>query len=167
MPLERRTGGSGNGPLAACAKSFDPSVSMIDILQAMRNAWVACGLQAMFGKPVRLTPGIFAYSMLYPYSDNFLDDGAVSREAKLNFSDRFQSRLEGLHLSSISRLEGIVWDLVGMTRSRMSFHETFIQACGPLVLAIHHAQTRSIDQRCIAMDCVQPAPQTAPSQLLT
>ncbi len=130
--------------LSRRARKLDPSVSMIDILQAMRNAWVACGLQAMFGKQVTLTPGIFAYSMLYPYSDNFLDDGAISREAKLNFSDRFQSRLEGLHLSSVSRLEGIVWDLVGMIEDE--FPRNLYPGVWASVLAIHHAQTRSIDQ---------------------
>jgi len=31
--------------------------------------------------------------MLYPYTDNYLDDPSVSREEKLGFSNRFGQRL--------------------------------------------------------------------------
>ncbi len=34
-------------------------------------------LQLLLGIPVRVTPAIFAYSMLYPYGDNCLDDPAI------------------------------------------------------------------------------------------
>ena len=65
--------------LARRARSFDPAVSVADIFQATRNAWTACGLQTLFGHPMELTPSIFAYSMLYPYTDNYLDDPAIER----------------------------------------------------------------------------------------
>ena len=74
--------------LARQARRFDPCVSTPDILQAARNAWTACGLQALSGRQMRLTPSIFAYSMLYPYSDNYMDDPGVPREAKSGFSAR-------------------------------------------------------------------------------
>ena len=81
--------------MGRAARSFDPQVSAADILQASRNAWTACGLQTLLGSPMRLTPPIFAYSMLYPYTDNYLDDPGVAREAKLGFSGRFGERLAG------------------------------------------------------------------------
>ncbi len=130
--------------LARRARRLDPTVSIVDILQAARNAWVACGVQAMLGKQIRLTPGIFAYSMLYPYSDNFLDDGSVSREAKLTFSERFESCLEGEQELAATRLEGVVWELVAMIEDEFPRDE--YPGVWASLLAIHRAQTRSIDQ---------------------
>jgi hypothetical protein len=130
--------------LARRARELDPSVSIVDILQAARNAWVACGLQLMLGKPMRLTPSIFAYSMLYPYSDNFLDDKAITREAKLRFSYCFERRLEGERLSAGNQREAIIWELVGMIEDEYSRDE--YPDVWASVLAIHRAQTRSISQ---------------------
>jgi len=39
-----------------------------------------CGLQILLGAEMRLTPSIFAYSMLYPATDNYMDDPAVTRK---------------------------------------------------------------------------------------
>jgi len=99
--------------LASQARRLDNSVSTSDILQACRNAWTACGLEALLGEPPRLTPPVFAYSMLYPYSDNYLDNPNISYEAKLRFSARFRLRLSG-DLAPLEPLENIVWQLVSL-----------------------------------------------------
>ena len=39
----------------------------------MRNVWIGNNLQMLLGVPVCLTQGLFAYSMLYPVTDNVLD----------------------------------------------------------------------------------------------
>jgi hypothetical protein len=132
--------------LAQCARRLDPSISVEDILQACRNAWTAGGLQALFGEEVHLTPAVFGYSMLYPYSDNYLDNAAVSREAKLRFSSRFGLRLAGERLSAAGRLETIVWQLISLIETQ------YARADYPQVydclLAIHGAQEDSIHQLC-------------------
>ena len=38
--------------LARQARGFDRTLSMDDIIQACRNAWTACGLQALLGQPM-------------------------------------------------------------------------------------------------------------------
>lgn len=124
------------------AHRFDPDISTADILQACRNAWAACGLQALLGRPMKVTDAIFAYSMLYPYSDNYLDDPGVGAEAKLRFSRRFGCRLAGDQLSPDTRLEEIIWRLIGLIESqyaRTSFSEVYES-----LLAIHAAQEDSI-----------------------
>src|ERR1035441_385867 len=68
--------------LARWTRSFDPTLSMEDTIQAARNAWIACGMQALLGRPMELTPSILAYSLLYPYSDNYLDDPLISTDRK-------------------------------------------------------------------------------------
>jgi len=131
--------------LARRARRMDPSVSMADILQAARNAWTACALQLLFGRKLQLTPGIFAYSMLYPYSDNYLDDVAASPDAKLAFSARFRRRLQGDDLAPINSREAMIWDLVALIESE------YERSCFPQVyeslLAIHDAQTTSLRQQ--------------------
>ncbi len=130
--------------LARQAREMDSSVSMVDILQAARNAWTACGLQALLGRSVQLTPAIFAYSMLYPYSDNYLDDVALSHEQKLAFSHRFRRRLEGEGLEAVNAREATIWALVGIIEGQ------YARALYPQVyeslLAIHAAQEQSIAQ---------------------
>ena len=90
---------------ARWARSFDSTLSMDDIIQACRNAWTACGLQPLLGQPMILTPAIIGYSLLYPYSDNYLDHPRLSRSAKLHFSERFRQRLRGQQ-PGLSELNG-------------------------------------------------------------
>jgi hypothetical protein len=130
--------------LAAGARQLDDAVSTSDILQACRNAWTACGLQALLGRPARLTPAIFAYSMLYPYSDNYLDDKEISREAKLRFSSRFRLRLAG-DLAPAGALENTIWKLISLIESQWPREAyTGVYDC---LLAIHAAQERSLQQQ--------------------
>lgn len=130
--------------LALRARHMDESVSTSDILQACRNAWTACGLQALLGEPPRLTPAIFAYSMLYPYSDNYLDNRAISPVAKLRFSARFQLRLAG-DLESAEGLENTIWKLVSLIEGQWprAQHPDVYDG----LLAIHAAQERSLAQQ--------------------
>jgi hypothetical protein len=128
--------------LGRLARRFDPDIGTAEILQACRNAWAACGLQALFGMPMSVTPAIFAYSMLYPYSDNFLDDAAVPGALKLSFSTRFGRRLAGETLPPGNSLEETVWRLVGLIESgyaRGEYPEVYAS-----LLAIHRSQEASI-----------------------
>ncbi len=134
------------------AKAFDPELQREDIFQAMRNAWIMNGLQLMLGKPVRLTPSILAYSLLYPYSDNYLDDPSVSEREKMAFSKRFERRLMGLQEMGNDYREQRISRLVAMIEEEYP-KSIFPEVHGSL-LAIHHAQTRSI--RLSAGEAQQP-----------
>ena len=107
--------------LARWARRFDESLSMADIIQANRNAWTACGLQPLLGERMELTPSILGYSLLYPYTDNFLDRTDVSGEEKRRFGERFRRRLEGER--SCGREcghEAALWALVGLIEGQYS-----------------------------------------------
>jgi len=124
------------------AKRFDPGMNAADILQALRNVWVMNGLQSLLGIQVHLTPAIFAYSMLYPYTDNYLDDAATTAATKMDFNDRFRRRLEGQEIAGANRRETAIFDLVAM------IEKEYERALHPQVfdslLAIHRAQVRSL-----------------------
>jgi hypothetical protein len=130
--------------LARWARGFDATLSMDDTIQACRNAWTSCGLQALLGQPMELTPSILAYSLLYPYSDNYLDRSGVSTANKLHFSRRFRQRLRGQRLSACNPHEAAVWTLVRLIEEqypRPRYGQVF-----DCLLTIHGAQEQSIAQ---------------------
>ena len=68
------------------AREFEKDLSYMDIGQAMRNVWIINILQAAFGEKVQLSKAIFGYSMLYPYTDNYLDNINIEHIEKKNFN---------------------------------------------------------------------------------
>jgi hypothetical protein len=130
--------------LASWARRFDPSLSMSDITQACRNAWTACGMQPLLGEPIGITPSILGYSLLYPYSDNYLDCKETSDEAKLRFSVRFRNRLQGQTLSAENHRESALWALVRLVEGQ--YPRTRYPEVWNCLLAIHRAQEESIAQ---------------------
>jgi hypothetical protein len=130
--------------LARWARRFDASLSRDDIIQACRNAWTACGLQPLLGETIDITPSILGYSLLYPYSDNYLDRADVSAKAKLRFSERFRDRLRGETVSAQDDREAALWTLVALIEEqypRVPYPQVFDS-----LLAIHRAQEQSIAQ---------------------
>lgn len=126
------------------ARRFDPSLPIADVVQAARNAWTACGLQPLLGHPIGLTPAIFAYSMMYPYSDNLIDDAGVSSDTKREFSARFRSRLRGDSIHPQTDRERALWKLIELLEQqypRLLFPNVF-----ECLLAIHQAQENSLKQ---------------------
>jgi hypothetical protein len=130
--------------VAQWATRFDGNLRMPEIIQACRNAWTACGLQPLLGDRMEITPSILGYSLLYPYSDNYLDNYKVSAADKLHFSARFCDRLRGRRLSPRNRHEAAVWamvQLIELQYPRLHYPQVF-----DCLLAIHRAQEKSIMQ---------------------
>lgn len=55
-------------------KGFDPCLEVDDVYQALRNIWIMNSLQISMGLRVDCTDSMFAYSLLYPYTDNLMDN---------------------------------------------------------------------------------------------
>ena len=130
--------------LARWARGFDPELTVPDSIQACRNAWTACGLQTLLGQPMELTPSLAGYSMLYPYSDNHLDNPSLATADKLLFSERFCRRLSGHQLPACDRHESSVWAMVELIEEqypRLTYPQVF-----DCLLAIHRAQEQSLAQ---------------------
>ena len=128
--------------LGRMARRLDVPASVGDIVQASRNAWTACGLQLLCGRPMRLTPSIFAYSMLYPVTDNYMDDPQVQKASKLEFSVRFGERLAGQPCPARGDHEALTWRLIEMIESEHARSER--PRVYESLLAIHHAQQASL-----------------------
>ncbi|WP_461641280.1 class 1 isoprenoid biosynthesis enzyme [Labilibaculum euxinus] len=121
---------------------FDPNLGNTEIFQALRNVWIMLGLQSFFGKEIKITPSLLAYSLLYPYTDNLIDDASINKEEKINFCQRFALRLEGESVKSESGTEQQIYDLVEMIESEFD-RENYPEVYHSL-LAIHDAQTQSL-----------------------
>ncbi len=124
------------------ARAFDPTISESDIYQAGRNVWTANYLQALLEIPVQLTPSIFAYSMLYPLSDNYLDEPSRSRAEKAGFNQRFLAWLRGESAAPLNVHEEKIFALVQMVEGQYA-RDKFPQVHDSL-LAIHQAQDKSM-----------------------
>ncbi|NLG27821.1 MAG: hypothetical protein GX557_07900 [Chloroflexi bacterium] len=127
---------------AEAARRFDPTLSGADIFQAGRNVSILNSLQLMLGLPVALTPSITAYSLLYPYTDNYLDDPAIPATTKVAFNGRLRRRLQGEALQPANAHEQAVWALVAMIEGQ--YPRDACPAVYASLLAIQRAQERSV-----------------------
>ena len=128
---------------ARLARRFDPMISGSDIYQAGRNVMTAGFLQLLMNLPVKVTPSIFAYSMLYPYTDNYLDDPSFASETKRSFNLRFQRCLQGETVTPANPHEAVITELVAMIEQQYD-RQRFPQVWDSL-LAIQSAQVLSLD----------------------
>ncbi len=140
------------GDYSKCTKSFIdkakkrwPHMDDESIFQALRNVWIMNTIQIMHHQPVELTNSIFAYSMLYPLTDNYLDDETVSLADKRLFVTRFRKRLEGLYINPLNNREEDIFNMVSL------IERDFNRVCHPEVfeslLLIHEGQCMSLKQQ--------------------
>jgi hypothetical protein len=125
------------------ARDFDPRIPVEDIYQAGRNVITANLIQLLLGLPVQVTPSLFAYSMLYPYTDNYLDDPEIPYIEKKTFNQKFRSRLTGGILDPGNFHEKIIDSLIRMIESEWD-RQNFPMVYESL-LTIHTAQCKSLD----------------------
>lgn len=127
---------------AQMARKFDPTITMMDISQAGRNLWSMNFVQLLLGLPVEVTPSLFAYSMLYPYTDNYLDDPNIDESAKRFFNQTLAHRLAGESLEPRNEREQRIFTLVEMVEAQ--YERQDYPWVYESLLAIHKAQTRSL-----------------------
>ena len=100
------------------ARDFDPDLGLASAFQALRNVWIMNSLQFDLGLPVEHTDAIFAYSMVYPYLDNMLDDARTAEAGKLAFVTRLRSWLEGASQAAESPRQEKLLSLVRLIERR-------------------------------------------------
>jgi hypothetical protein len=127
------------------ARAFDPGLPLESLWQALRNVWIGNSLQIVLDLPVTLNPGLFAYSMLYPLTDNLLDDPRVESGAKRAFNERFGRRLAGLPVWPAGAAEAAIFRLVERIEDEFPRH-AYADVHASL-LAIHGGQVLSLRQQ--------------------
>jgi hypothetical protein len=126
-------------------RTYWPEMEEASIFQALRNVWIMNAIQMMAGQPFELTDAMFAYSMLYPLTDNLMDDPNLDPESKKAFVLRFGDRLRGTKVDTINAHEADVFEMVRLIESQ------YVRADYPEVyeslLLIHDAQLKSLKQQ--------------------
>ncbi|AFS79348.1 hypothetical protein Curi_c23470 [Gottschalkia acidurici 9a] len=125
-------------------KIFDSNMDIHDTFQAIRNVWIMNSIQILYDMKVELTQSVFAYSMLYPYSDNYLDDKNISLDDKIKFNTKFRKWLLGDNEITSNLHEKHIYDLVKKIESEFS-REEYKQVFRSL-LDIHKSQEKSLIQ---------------------
>ncbi|OPJ62451.1 hypothetical protein [Clostridium oryzae] len=122
--------------------SFDKAISGTEIVQALRNVWTINLLQSIFEENVYVSDAILGYSLLYPYTDNMLDNDDISMSDKLSFANRIAYKLSGKMPISIDELETKVFKLIDFIERQYSISENdFLYKC---LQAINKYQFNSI-----------------------
>ena len=129
----------------SAALKFNPDLTKKEIYQAMRNVWIMNTIQLFLCKPVEKSLSIHAYSLLYPYSDNLIDDPKLSEAEKIKFHKRFGSRLKGKIIKPLNNIERDIYKLVETIEQQYS-RNAFPQVWASLY-AIHEAQQKSLKQQ--------------------
>jgi hypothetical protein len=127
------------------AKEFDPQIEIEDLYQALRNAWIMNSLQMYLGLGVRFRDSIFAYSMIYPYMDNYLDDTSLSLESKLRLIEKLKGWLEGQAIAYDNPHEEKIFRLIKLIEAEYA-RDKFPGVYQSL-LAIFNAQLKSLIQQ--------------------
>ncbi len=127
------------------ARDFDPGLGLASAYQALRNVWIMNSLQFDFGLAVEHTDAVFAYSMVYPYLDNMLDDAGASEAGKLALVAKLRDWLEGSERSADSPAEERLRALVGLIERRYPRAE--FPGVYRSLLAIYNAQVKSLLQQ--------------------
>jgi hypothetical protein len=136
---------AGSVAFARAARAFDPTLPLDSLWQALRNVWIGNSLQMLLDRPVGLQPGLFAYSMLYPLTDNMLDDTRIPDGAKRAFNERFGRRLAGLPVGPAGEIEAAAFRLV--RRIEEEFPRRDCAEVHESLLAIHRGQVMSLSQQ--------------------
>jgi hypothetical protein len=127
------------------ARALFPELPLPSLWQALRNVLIGNSLQMLLDRPMALGPGLFAYSMLYPLTDNLLDDPDVPAPAKRAFNERFGRRLAGRPVTPRGGRETQVFDLVA--RIEGEFPRWRFGDVHQSLIAIHGGQVLSLEQQ--------------------
>ncbi len=127
------------------AKTFNEKLTIEEIGQALRNLWIINIIQLLLCKKSELTSSVLGYSMLYPYTDNYLDDVNISTDDKKIFNNKLERRLKGESIKAINNHEKDVFSLVSKIESQYE-REQYPQIYDSLLM-IHKAQEESFKKQ--------------------
>lgn len=126
-------------------RNFDKTLNQAQIWQTLRNYFIYAMIAEMQGEEQNARNPILAYSLLYPYTDNYIDDKRVSAREKERYNRMIALKLKGqaaipenlLEEKTCCLLDMILKDYEGEKQKRVA--ETLLQ--------LLEAQNQSITQQ--------------------
>lgn len=126
-------------------RNFDETLKPEHIWQALRNYFIYAIIVEMQGEEQNAANPILAYSLLYPYTDNYIDDHRVSREEKDHYNRIIASKLKGEPITIGSLLEEKTCSLLDMILNEYEGEKQ--KRIAETLLRLLEAQTQSISQQ--------------------
>ena len=75
-------------------RAFDETLTPAQIWQTLRNYFIYAMIVDMQGEKQNAGDPILAYSLLYPYTDNYIDDDQISRQEKERYNRMIALKLK-------------------------------------------------------------------------
>lgn len=122
-----------------------PAFTFEDIYQALRNVWVMATLQIYLDRPVLLTDSVFAYSMLYPLTDNYMDDDSIDISHKKDFNARFLDKITSNSGTPKNANEECIFSMIDLIS--LEFPRENYPLIYESLSAILDGQNKSLDQQ--------------------
>lgn len=132
------------GNFSKRAKELIKDISFDEIFQALRNIWVIIALQIYMDADVELTNAMFAYSMLYPLTDNYLDNPDIAHNKKKSFNDRFYRKIKSNIDEPANDEEKVIFSMIDLIETdfpRVKYPDVF-----KALLTILDGQKKSLEQ---------------------
>lgn len=126
-------------------RGFDQTLNQAQIWQALRNYLIYAILVDLQGEEQNAGEPILAYSLLYPYTDNYIDDERVSRQEKERYNRMIALKLNGGSMLAQNPLEEKTCCLLDMIAK--AYKGTKRQKVEGVLLQLLEAQNRSIRQQ--------------------
>lgn len=126
-------------------RNYDEHLEMEDIWQAMRNYFIYAMITDFQGKEQNCSDPAFAYSLLYPYTDNFIDSSEKSTEQKTHFNRMIETVLMGEPYHTEDELEEKTCQLLLLIQNSYDLKRR--KEISELLLFMLEAQKESICQQ--------------------
>lgn len=126
-------------------RSFDPELSAENIWQALRNYFIYAVIADLQGQRQECKEAAFAYSLLYPYTDNFIDEKGHTKQQKEEYNRMIADILQGIPVTPEKGISEKTSQL--LKRLADSYNGEKNQEIRSLLLMMLEAQNESIRQQ--------------------
>lgn len=129
----------------ALARSFAPELKMDGIGQAIRNYIVYAMFVELAGGTAGLNPAAFGYSMLYPFTDNYIDSTEISYREKQDYNRLIRETIGGRAVKPLPGHQQKTCELLWMIESKYPRNED--DSIYTLLQMMQDAQEQSLRQQ--------------------
>lgn len=126
-------------------RNFDETLNQAQIWQTLRNYFIYAMIAEMQGEEQNAKNPIVAYSLLYPYTDNFIDDKRISTQEKKRYNQMIASKLQGEFVIPANPLEEKTCRLLDMILE--AYEGERQERVAETLLQLLEAQNQSIRQQ--------------------
>lgn len=127
------------------ARQFAPELSMEDIGQAIRNYIVYTMFNELHQNNPGFNPANFGYSMLYPFTDNYIDNEARTSQEKTTYNQMIRDKIQGKEVNPANLHHRKTCELLQMINDNTP--EERAKEAAVLLLMMLDAQQNSLRQQ--------------------